>query len=360
MRSIQLEISPQAQTTPVTRSRFVYFCVIFSFVVLVTYFAMNSPKASRLHQGIDLKSTTTLRRHRGKVPLALHPSLHSKGRIIVHHPGQYPRGGPAALNYLHCALVTAGFNAFMFIPIPSLIPANCTRSIDGNFEVTAEDVVIIAEVHYSASVSNWRSKGARVVIYMLGLHVPILDQYHTDVIWAPSSTYTRDLYLATGKQVLFSPPERFTYEEHEKDLKIANATSKYSYIYSALKSKENLIVIDNDSDFPPGVQTALSQLPLTPPVTVKILSGIPFPEVPSWYRRAKIVIDLGLPGVERINNEGALFDAIILVGDILNGMDPTDFPIPHQFKLDTRNETQMFQVIKSKGSFSLSPFSRVS
>ena len=352
MESIQSEISERFRKIPVTRSHLGYFCVILLFVYVVE----RIPKASRTLQTADIGATKGLRHQAMKQNLVLHPSLYSKGRIIIHHPGQFPHGGPAAMNYLHCALVTAGFNSFMFIPIPSVIPANCTRSIDSNFEVTAHDLVIIAEVHYSGSVGNWRSAGARVVIYMLGLHAPILDQYHTDVIWAPSSTYTRDLYLATGKQVLFSPLQQYTYDAHAEDLKAVNASSKYSYIYSAVKSKENLVLIDNDSKFPEGVRVALSKLPLRPPVTFQELVNIPFREVPSWYRRAKVVIDLGLPGVERINNEGALFDAIVLVGDILNGMDPTDFPIPHQFKLDTRSERQMFQVIQSELSFSLSLF----
>jgi hypothetical protein len=294
---------------------------------------------------VSKQAESNVKQVKSHVKLAIHPSLYSFGRIIVYHPGMYPHGGPGALNYLHCALVTAGFNSFMHIPCPSSIPATCSRYIASNFNVAAHDIVIIPEGAYFENVPFWRSSGGRIVVYMLGMNAPLAEQYHTNVIWAPSSTYTRDLYLATGKQVLFSPIERYIYEVYEKNLKRSNGTKN---IYEHIKSKENLIFIDNDSKFPRSLQTALAQLPLKPPVTFKVLTGIPFHDVPSWYQRAKLVIDLGVAGVERINNEGVLFDTIVLVANSLNGMDPTDFPIPNEFKLDTRNETQMFEIIKSK------------
>jgi hypothetical protein len=260
----------------------------------------------------------------------------------------YPHGGPGALNYLHCALVTAGFNSFMHIPCPSSIPATCSRYIASNFNVAAHDIVIIPEGAYFENVPFWRSSAGRIVVYMLGMNAPLAEQYHTFVIWAPSSTYARDVYLATGKQVLFSPIEQYIYDVYEKNLQRFNGTKNKTNIYKHIKSKENLIVIDNDSKFPPSLQMALAHIRIKPPVTFKVLAGIQFRDVPSWYQRAKIVIDLGVAGVERINNEGVLFDTIVLVANSLNGMDPTDFPIPNEFKLDTRNQTQMFEIIKSK------------
>ena len=43
--------------------------------------------------------------------------------------------------------------------------------------------------------------------------------------------------------------------------------------------------------------------------------------------------------------EGTLFDAIVLVANTLNGMDPIDFPIQNEFRLDTRNQTQTFEPV---------------
>ncbi|CAF4433265.1 unnamed protein product, partial [Adineta steineri] len=142
---------------------------------------------------------------KSNLKLQIHPSLYSYGRIIIYHLGLYPHGGPGALNYLHCALVTAGFNSFMHIPSPSSITSSCSRYISANFNVSSKDIVIVPENAYLEKLPFWRSSGARIVVYLLGVNSPLVEQHSTNVIWAPSSTYTRDLYLATGKQVLFSP-----------------------------------------------------------------------------------------------------------------------------------------------------------
>ena len=328
-----------------------YFCLILQLclaLLLLTYYMSRNARSDPLPFSHSVARSPIPKQARSNLKLPVHPSLYSYGRIIVYHSGMYPHGGSGALNYLHCALVTAGFNAFMHIPNSMSIAVKCSRYIADDFDVSANDIVIIPEGAYFNRVPAWRSAGGRIVDYMLGLNAPLAEQYHTNVIWAPSSTYTRDLYLATGKQVLFSPIENYMYDVHRKDMAAVNGTANTTNIYRDLKMKENLIVLDGDCNFPSSVQTMLERLPVQPPVTFQILRNIAFENVPSWLKRAKLVIDLGIAGVERVNNEGALFDAIVLVGMSLNGMDPTDFPIPDQFKLDTRNELQMFEVVKSK------------
>ncbi|UJR08314.1 hypothetical protein I4U23_012585 [Adineta vaga] len=275
-----------------------------------------------------IKSIVVPKQAKSNLKVPIHPSLYSFGRIIIYHEGLFAQGGPGALNYLHCALVTAGFNSFI-----------------QDFNVSSNDIVVIPESAYFEKVPFWKSSGGRIVIYMLGMNAPLANQYHTNVIWAPSSTYSRDLYLATGKQVLFSPIETIMYDIYQRDLKDMTTLGKKTKVYRDVKQKENLILIDNDSYFPSSLQTLLENFSIKPKITFKLLRSIDFREIPSWFKRAKLVIDLGVAGVERVNNEGALFDAIVLIANSLNGMDPTDFPIPEQFKLDTRNESRMFEVI---------------
>ncbi|CAF2114547.1 unnamed protein product [Rotaria magnacalcarata] len=320
------------------------FCLII-FEVKYPTFTNTRTDILALNNGLIIYAAP--KQEENNLKLIIHPLLYSHGRIIIDYPAQFELGGSSAMNYIHCTLVTAGFNSFMHIPNLRSIPKNCSRSISSDFNLTSHDIIIIPELAYKPIVASWRSTGARVVVYMLGLHTPLAEQHHTDVIWAPSTTYTRDLYLATGKQVLFAPLERRMYEYQKTDLKGFHVTDPQTSIYIHLKSEENLVFIDNDSNFPPSLQAALEQLPLKPQVTFKVLANIPPHQVPSWFRRAKVVVDLGVIGAERINNEAALFDAIVLVANTLNGMDPTDFPIPNEFKLDVRNETQMFEVIKN-------------
>lgn len=320
-------------------------CLIASCLVTLFCCAMIASKlrataVGSVHGGIRESIFSNL--NDTGIHINLHSDLKSIGRIIIFHPSQGVTGGPAALNYLHCALVNAGFNAFMHTPNYHYISTNCSRPISDDFAPSSKDLIIVPENAFIEKFPQWREHGARVLVYMLGLHVPLVEQHRTDVIWAPSSTYTRDIFLATGKQVLFAPLEQRLYEMQKKDASVQRRENPYVH----LKNKENLIFLDNDFVFPSSLRRSLELLPLKPPVTFKVLSNIHYSEVHVWFQRAKVIIDLGLPGVERINYEGALFDGIILVANTLNGADPNDFPVPTQFKLDTRNETQMFEIIK--------------
>ena len=223
-----------------------FYLLIFAacLTIFVTFLHLRHTRINRLSLDNHLIIYSASKQQENNRKLAIHPLLYSHGRIIIDYEVQAELGGASAMNYLHCTLVTAGFNSFMHIPNPRWIPKRCSRPIARDFNLTSHDIVIIPELAYKPIVASWRSLGARVVVYMLGMHLPLVEQHHTDVIWAPSTTYTRDLYLATGKQVLFAPLERRMYEYQEKDLEIFHAIDKQTSIYIHLKSKENLVYID--------------------------------------------------------------------------------------------------------------------
>jgi hypothetical protein len=69
---------------------------------------------------------------------------------------------------------------------------------------------------------------------------------------------------------------------------------------------------------------------------VILLNGnIPSEKIPYLLQRAKIIIDLGMPGPERIASEGILFGVIPILSNRWNGISSVDFPI--KYKIDLFN-----------------------
>lgn len=89
--------------------------------------------------------------------------------------------------------------------------------------------------------------------------------------------------------------------------------------------KENLIILDPDflTDYAPKKPVGFSI-----PVGYKLLyaQDIQSSDMPLILKRAKIVLDLALPGPERISGEGILVGAIPIIADKWNGGSLIDFP----------------------------------
>ncbi len=80
---------------------------------------------------------------------------------------------------------------------------------------------------------------------------------------------------------------------------------------------------DFDRDYPPEQPMVFHA-----PVDWKVLyaQGIPAAQMPLLLQRAKIVLDLGMPGPERISGEALLFGCIPVVSERWNGASRVDFP----------------------------------
>jgi type III secretory pathway component EscR len=104
--------------------------------------------------------------------------------------------------------------------------------------------------------------------------------------------------------------------------------------------KENLILIDYDffkdypTEFPLKVHLAFNTKDQNPEYEVIFLTGaIPPEKMPFLLQRAKIIIDLAMPGPERISSEGILFGAIPIISNLWNGASGIDFPVKHKINL---------------------------
>ena len=107
-------------------------------------------------------------------------------------------------------------------------------------------------------------------------------------------------------------------------------------------AKENLIVIDPDfgDDYMP-----LKSVSYGLPTGVRgvIAKGIPHDDMPLLLHRAKVILDLALPGPERLSGEGALFGAIPIISSRWNGASEIDFP--GVLRVDALNGTAISEMI---------------
>ena len=88
--------------------------------------------------------------------------------------------------------------------------------------------------------------------------------------------------------------------------------------------KENLVVFDPDyhTDYPPqpAVHFAVPE-----GWRIVYLRGLHAAEVPLLLKRAKIVLDLAMPGPERLAGEAVLVGAVPVISSRWNGASPVDF-----------------------------------
>lgn len=90
--------------------------------------------------------------------------------------------------------------------------------------------------------------------------------------------------------------------------------------------KEDLIIIDTDlqRDYP--LEEIDLNLHIPHGYRVIEARNIPHADMPALLLRAKVVIDLAIPGLERLSSEGILMGAIPIISNRWNGVSEADFP----------------------------------
>jgi hypothetical protein len=98
------------------------------------------------------------------------------------------------------------------------------------------------------------------------------------------------------------------------------------------KTKENLIMFDHDTTISStdlGLQGTKYEL--------KKAQGMTPDQLYEKYQKAKVGIDLAMPGAERFIYEASLFYVCIITDKYLNGADLEDLPIPDRFRVPPNN-----------------------
>jgi hypothetical protein len=93
-----------------------------------------------------------------------------------------------------------------------------------------------------------------------------------------------------------------------------------------VRHQENLVILDLDlsRDYP--FEEINLNLRLPSGYRIMEAKGIPPAEMPHLLLRAKVVVDLALPGPERLAGEGMLMGAIPIISNRWNGISEVDFP----------------------------------
>ena len=107
-------------------------------------------------------------------------------------------------------------------------------------------------------------------------------------------------------------------------------------------AKENILVIDPDleKDYTPEMPLIYN---LSSGIRPVIAAGIPHRDIPLLLHRAKVVLDLAMPGAERLVGEGALLGAVPIISSRWNGASEVDFP--GVISVDAQNATAVTEAI---------------
>jgi hypothetical protein len=109
-------------------------------------------------------------------------------------------------------------------------------------------------------------------------------------------------------------------------------------------AKENLVVIDPDFAREYSPRQGLD-IALPPGIRAVYAENIPHAEMPLLLQRAKVVVDLAIPGPERLIGEGVLNGAIPIASSRWNGASAVDFP--GVLRVDAENATDISTAIAS-------------
>jgi hypothetical protein len=103
-----------------------------------------------------------------------------------------------------------------------------------------------------------------------------------------------------------------------------------------LEAKRDIVLVDND--YLSGMDPIRGTLPLSddaavadPPASeahFQLLGGMSSSQLIELYSVSKVVVDLYVPGFERIVQEAALFGCLPVMALLYNGRDRADFDLP--------------------------------
>ena len=107
--------------------------------------------------------------------------------------------------------------------------------------------------------------------------------------------------------------------------------------------KENIVVIDTDfsDDYPPEKPVPYT---LPPGFRVVYARDMHPKDVPLLLQRAKVLLDLAMPGPERMVSEAILFGAVPVISEFWNGASEVDFP--GLLRVDPHNSTSLTETLK--------------
>jgi len=255
--------------------------------------------------------------------------LRNNRKIIFYQTRNAITGGTIALQLLYERLTYLGYDALMCNDT-NFQSIDCTDINNSNLVITGE---WCHEILDDYNVSNFAGQGIQ---YFLGFH-HANDYCRGHIAIADSQYISVDL----GIQVLGA---YYLGCAMTPDFEIAHKEMSDNYSNIDMVLKEDLIIIDYDyfKDYPPLSCCLEFKVPFG--YRIVYAKNIPRNEMPILLKRAKIVLDLAMPGPERLAGEGILMAAIPIVSKRWNGASFVDFP--GVIKVDHQNQSDIEIKIK--------------
>lgn len=270
--------------------------------------------------------------------------FHDKNsRVVVYQTRNAFTGGTTAMRVLHNTLSKLGYQTFLCNDT-NYNHENCLYPRDSDIAITGEWCQEVMNEYLVDPFPENEKKFfyGRGIQYYLGFHharhycrgwIPTSDSHYINQLLGIRKMHAFFLGCPMSEPISNRITRLLTHvlsdaQDEEKIVPI---------------QKENLILIDYDffKDYPPQLPLHI-RLPSSngelDSYEILFLNGnIPGEKIPYLLQRAKMVIDLGMPGPERISSEGILFGAIPVVSHRWNGASDIDFPT--KYKINVFNFT---------------------
>ena len=270
--------------------------------------------------------------------------LRQSQQFIIYQSLGADTGGTIALQILHKQLVQLGYRAIL-CDEKNMEDKHCLFPSNSDIVITGEWCRGVL-VEHGDGPANFAGRGIQ---YHLGFHhysdlcpghVTTTDSHQINALLSsrifsgyflgcPMVDSIRDLFT---KLLFLKVDECSKLWEEQPDVQ-----EEIKYLMTL--KKENLIVLDMDilHDYPPRYQDVMFAIP--DGYQLLRLHEIPRHRMGSILLRAKIVLDLAMPGPERLAGEGILAGAIPIVSKLWNGASALDFPSIR--KVDSLNNTEI-------------------
>jgi len=179
-------------------------------------------------------------------------------------------------------------------------------------DLTRGDVVVAPEFYWSQPDTSrslldlCAARGARLVIYFLGLHRPMEDYTRTlgDATFVPLSHRMNEHLRLPALGPLSRPLQLGLYRQGREFRRSGRA-------------KDDLILVDGDTELSGAVREHFA----AKGYAITVVNKLPQSEVVDLYRRAQVYVDLDIPGLERGFLEASLFDVAPVVTAAPTGCD---------------------------------------
>lgn len=273
--------------------------------------------------------------HEGHEDLLRNRSPLLRSSFIVYQTRFVNTGGTTALNILHELLVELlgdGPDRVLLCNEQNHLSPQCANPPDSAIVISGEWCHEVLKDH---GLTYHRGRGIQ---YHLGFH-------HYRDMCAGHVAFTDSHYLHSylGERILggyyWSCPM-----SHVVERELVGLMTGDSALSAGIGvAKENLVVIDPDfsREYRPAAPLNIT---LPPGIRVVYAENIPHHEMPLLLQRAKVVVDLAIPGPERLMGEGVLNGAIPICSSRWNGASAVDFPGVE--RVDAENGAEISKAIR--------------